>query len=228
MIFSFILSAPSTQHWFGTNILGDDIFLKCLCSAGIEILTVIAVLFFVYFLAIIIGSLISFIKFEFLREFFLNFLYYWITLPILLLAIFFLILFGASQLNVILALIFILVPSQSLFVYSALEEEKKESFVAAKLSIGFSRPAIFFKYLIPSVKSKINSYAFSRIPEIIIMDLSLNFFGLGIQPPKTSFGIMLFDGLSFMFSAWWLWAFPIITISAIFVSANVLASKFTE
>jgi len=49
-----------------------------------------------------------------------------------------------------------------------------------------------------------------------MMNLALNFLGLGVQPPMSSFGRMLFDGLSFMFSAWWMWVFIILWIFILF------------
>ena len=79
-----------------------------------------------------------------------------------------------------------------------------------------SNATILRFHLIPFIFKKYNNYTFARIPEIIMMNLALNFLGLGIKEPYTSLGRMLFDGLSFMFSAWWIWVIPTLIIILLF------------
>jgi peptide/nickel transport system permease protein len=112
-------------------------------------------------------------------------------------------------------------------VYNQIEEAKKQDFVIVKRSYGFSKSYILSHHLFPYIKNSFNTYTFSRMPEILMMDLAFNFFGLGIQPPNTSFGRMLFDGLSFMFSAWWMWMFPASVVIVLFVCGNkiILCAK---
>ncbi|MEK6647082.1 MAG: ABC transporter permease subunit, partial [Candidatus Firestonebacteria bacterium] len=98
----------------------------------------------------------------------------------------------------------------------------KNDFVIAKMSYGLSKSYIYIYHLFPNVKKGCTNYTLARMPEILMMNLSLNFLGLGVQPPNASFGRLLFDGLSFMFSAWWMWVFPVTIIMVIFVSANFL------
>jgi ABC-type dipeptide/oligopeptide/nickel transport system permease subunit len=62
------------------------------------------------------------------------------------------------------------------------------------------------------------------MPEILMMDLAFNFLGLGVQQPNSSFGRMLFDGLSFMFAAWWMWVFVIILVSLLFILINEITN----
>ena len=210
------LLAPNLHHWFGTDIIGNDIFLKSISALFIALITLAIVLPAIYVGGLIIGCVLSYFDNEKLKEFFLNLVHYWVTLPVLLIAVFLLILVGAGQVNVIGILIFVLIPSQSLYVYNQMEEAKKQDFVIAKRSYGFSKAYIFSHHLFPFTKNSFNTYTLSRMPEILMMDLAFNFLGLGVQPPNSSFGRMLFDGLSFMFSAWWMWVFPVILVVLIF------------
>lgn len=216
-----LLSPPSWNHWFGTDIIGNDIFQKSINAIGVELLTIISVLPIIYISGLCIGILLSYFDNEKLKEFFLNLTHYWVTLPVLLIAMFLLILTGPGQKNVIAILIFVLIPSHALYVYNQLTEVKKQDFVLAKMSYGFSKSYIYFKHLFPNIKRSMNVYTLSRMPEILMMNLGLNFLGLGVQPPNSSFGRMLFDGLAFMFSAWWMWVFAVMIIIAIFISVNV-------
>ena len=218
-------SPPTWQHWFGTDVIGNDIFLKSTSALFIAVITLIIVLPAIYIGGLLIGILFSYFDNPKLREFFLNLAHYWITLPILLIAIFLLILVGSGQGNIIGILIFVLLPSQALYVYNQMEEAKKQDFVIAKRSYGFSKGYIFLHHLFPYIRNSFNNYTLSRTPEILIMDLTFNFLGLGVQSPQSSFGRMLFDGLSFMFSAWWMWVFPVILVILLFLIINWYAAR---
>ena len=223
-----MFSPPTWHHWFGTDVIGNDVFLKSMNALFIALITLAIVLPAIYVGGLIIGCILAYFDSPKLREFFLNLVHYWVTLPILLIAVFLLILVGAGQGNVIGILIFVLIPSQSLYVYNQMEEAKKQDFVIAKKSYGFSKGYIFLHHLFPYIKNSFNTYTLSRMPEILMMDLAFNFLGLGIQPPHSSFGRMLFDGLSFMFSAWWMWVFPVILVILLFVLVNWVARGVLE
>lgn len=223
-----IFSPPTLHHWFGTDIIGNDIFLRSIDALFIALITLAIVLPAIYMGGLIIGCILSYFDNAKIREFFLNLVYYWVTLPVLLIAIFLLILVGAGQSNVIAILIFVLLPTQSLYVYSQMEEAKKEDFVIVKRSYGFSKGYILLYHLFPYIRNSYNIYTFSRMPEILMMDLAFNFLGLGVQPPHSSFGKMLFEGLSFMFSAWWMWVFPAILVILLFVGVNWVVRNMAE
>ena len=221
-------SSPTLCHWFGTDIIGNDIFLNSISALFIALITLAIVLPAIYVGGLIVGCILSYFDNEKLRAFFINLVHYWVTLPVLLIGIFLLILIGAGQGNVIGILIFVLIPSQSLYVYNQMEEAKKQDFVIAKRSYGFSKGYIFSRHLFPYIKNSFNTYTLSRMPEILMMDLAFNFLGLGVQPPHSSFGRMLFEGLAFMFSAWWMWVFPVFLVILLFVVANWVAKSIVK
>jgi len=210
------LSPPSLQHWFGTDVMGGDLFLASLQALGLEVGTLLVVLPVIYFSGLLIGMGLSYFSNDKIREFLLNFIHYWVTLPVILIALFLLILIGAGQKNAIVVMIFVLVPTLALYVYNQLETAKKNDFFIAKLSYGFSRPYIYRNHLLPVIAKGFTDYSLARMPEIIMMNLALNFLGLGAQPPVSSFGRMLFDGLSFMFSAWWMWLFSSLLVISLY------------
>jgi ABC-type dipeptide/oligopeptide/nickel transport system permease subunit len=215
------LSPPRLYHWFGTDINGNDVFIRIMEAFGYEILNLMIVFFVIWLSGLLLGSLVSWIEWKPFREFFLNFIHYMATLPVLLIALFLLIIFGAGFINAVIILSIAIIPTQVLFVYNQVESAQKEEFVIAKKSYGLSDIAIYKYHLIPFIARKYNNYTLSRIPEIIMMNLALSFLGLGLQEPHPSLGRMLFDGLAFMFSGWWLWIFPILIIIFIFYLTKV-------
>jgi len=216
----FNLAPPSFHHWFGTDLTGADVFIKSINALGLEVLTLLIVMPVIYFFGLITGMILSYFSNDRIREFFLNLIHYWVTLPVLLIALFLLILLGAGQKNAIIVMIFIYIPTQALYVYNQLETVKKNEFFIAKMSYGFSKRYIYRKHLFPNIRDGFTNYTLARMPEIIMMNLALNFLGLGVQPPASSFGRMLFDGLSFMYSAWWMWVFVVLTLILLFLYIN--------
>ena len=220
------LSSPELRHWFGTDINGTDVFMKSVEAFGFEIITLLIVLVIIWFVGILFGSITYVLNWRALQEFFLNFIHYMATLPILLIAMFLLIIFGAGFINSVIILSISIIPTQALFVYNQLQSARNEEFLIAKKSYGLPNTIILRFHLIPFILKKYSSYTFARIPEIIMMNLALNFLGLGIKEPYSSLGRMLFDGLSFMFSAWWLWVIPCFIILFIYLIILNYAVRF--
>lgn len=220
------LSPPTPYHWFGTDLTGADVFIKTINALGLEVLTLLIVMPVIYFFGLFVGMILSYFSNDRIREFFLNLIHYWVTLPVLLIALFILILLGAGQQNAIIVMIFIFIPTQALYVYNQLETVKKNEYFIAKMSYGFSKRYIYRNHLFPNIRDGFTNYTLARMPEIIMMNLALNFLGLGAQPPASSFGRMLFDGLSFMFSAWWMWAFVIVLVIMLFVIIRNILNSF--
>ncbi len=222
-----VLASPSPNHWLGTDLSGSDVLINLLRATFLELVTVIILLPCIYIGGAVFGVLISYYHSTFIREVLLGIFHYIITIPIILVGIFLLIFFGTGQKNLILVLIIAYIPTQVLYVFNQMETVKKKDFVLSKMSFGFTKKYIYRSHLYPNVKSAYVSYTLSRVPEIIMMNMALNFFGLGAQPPLASFGRILYDGLSFMFSAWWLWGFAVVFIIGLFVVINTFTRKLT-
>lgn len=220
------LVSPSGAHWCGTGIFGEDILAETLLATGVEILTLLAVSAMVWILGIVIGALLSMPANRFVRELFMSLIHLLATLPVLLLALFLLILFGGGIVNAILILTIAALPSQVLFAYNHLESAKKEAFYLAKRSYGLSPRYLLKNHLLPYIFPRYNNYTLSRLPEITMMSLAIDFLGLGVKAPIPSLGRMLFDGMSFMFSAWWLWLFPVISVVLVFSVLSGYGKKY--
>jgi len=220
------LEPPSISHWFGTDLTGYDVFIKSINAFGLEVLTLLVVFTAIYFFGLFFGMILSYFSKAWIRELLLNLIHYWVTLPVLLIALFIIVLLGAGQMNATFVMIFVFIPTQALYVYNQLETVKKNDFFVAKKSYGFTKAYIYINHLFPNIKSNFTNYTVARMPEIIMMNLALNFLGLGVQPPANSFGRMLFDGLSFMFSAWWMWIFVILLILILYILIQNITRRF--
>lgn len=222
------LASPSVDHWCGTGLFGEDIFIDTVVATGIEVLTVLLVSPLVWAFGMMLGAMGSIPSSRIIQEIIMSLIHVVATFPVLLLALFLLILFGGGYGNIIVILFVAALPGQTLYAYNQFEQAKREEFYLAKQSCGLSRRYIYKNHLLPYIFRRYNHYTLSRFPEILMMSLALNFLGLGVKPPTPNLGRMLFDGLSFMFSAWWLWLFPVGSIIFVFLILDQVWPKLLK
>ena len=100
---------------------------------------------------------------------------------------------------------------------------REEVFVKAARVIGASDLRIVFMHLLPNLVSPILTIAVMELARIILAEAALSFLGMGIQPPDSSWGLMLADGRDYMTQAWWLVTFPGIAIALSVLFINMVA-----
>ncbi|AJE45763.1 ABC transporter permease [Celeribacter indicus] len=88
-------------------------------------------------------------------------------------------------------------------------------YVLAMSTLGFSWPRIYLRHVLPNIASSLLVTATINFPEVILLETSLSFLGLGIQPPMSSLGSMVGLGRNYLTTAWWIAAMP---AAAIFLS----------
>lgn len=100
---------------------------------------------------------------------------------------------------------------------------REEVFVRAARVIGASDFRIVFKHILPNLVSPILTISVMELARIILAEAALSFLGMGIQPPDSSWGLMLADGRDYMQKAWWLVTFPGVAIALTVLYINMLA-----
>jgi len=100
---------------------------------------------------------------------------------------------------------------------------KKVLFVEAARSLGASDARIIFRHMLPNLAGPLAVLATLELAIMLLTEASLDFLGLGIQPPQTSWGLMLSEGQQYLTSAWWLVAFPGLAIMLTSLCINLVA-----
>ncbi len=101
--------------------------------------------------------------------------------------------------------------------------QRESVFVEAAKATGCTDRRIMFRHIIPNLTSPLLVLATLEVATAILTEASLSFLGLGIQPPQSSWGLMLAEGRSYVTSAWWLVTFPGLAILLTALSLNLLA-----
>jgi ABC-type dipeptide/oligopeptide/nickel transport system permease subunit len=101
---------------------------------------------------------------------------------------------------------------------------REQDYVEAARALGCGPAHIMLREILPNVLSPVMVVATFRMAYVIILEASLSFLGLGVQPPTPSWGSMVADGREFLVDAWWVSTVPGLAILALVLSIN-LASQ---
>mgnify|MGYP000546875109 CR=1 FL=1 len=203
------LGKPSIDsgHYFGTDDLGQDLFARTMQGGRLSIL----VGFMGAFVAVIIGSLwgsVSGFVGGALDNVMMRIIEILDSVPFMFMVILFVTLFGNN-----IYLIFIVIGMVSWLgiarvVRGVTFSLKNREFIEAAHSIGVSRWKIVLRHIIPNVLGIVMVYASLMVPGFIIFESFLSFLGLGVQPPDTSWGVLISSGAKTIDVAIWQLAFP--------------------
>lgn len=105
---------------------------------------------------------------------------------------------------------------------------REMEYVEAARAIGASRATIMASEILPNILSPVIVVATVRIAQVIILEASLSFLGLGVQPPTASWGSMVADGRGFILDAWWVSTFPGLAILLLVLSINVASQAVRD
>jgi peptide/nickel transport system permease protein len=105
---------------------------------------------------------------------------------------------------------------------------KNQEYVQAAQILGYSRPRILFKHVLPNVISQALVFVVSDIVLCILLGSSLSFLGLGVQPPTPEWGAMIADGRGFLTQAWWISTFPGLAILIVGIGFSLLGDSLAD
>ena len=101
-------------------------------------------------------------------------------------------------------------------------------YVEAARAVGASNSHIMLREILPNILSPVIVVSTVRMAHVIILEASLSFLGLGVQPPTASWGSMVADGRSFMLEAWWVSTFPGLAILLLVLAINVFSQGLRD
>jgi peptide/nickel transport system permease protein len=101
---------------------------------------------------------------------------------------------------------------------------RQEPYIAAATALGCSHPRIMLVHMLPSVLPQLLVLATLEVSVAILAEASLSFLGLGVQPPGTSWGLLIAEGRPYIRNAWWVVTFPGVLILLTSLSLNWIAA----
>jgi len=101
-------------------------------------------------------------------------------------------------------------------------------YVEAAAALGASQPRVVFRHVLPNTLAPILVIASSQFATMVLLESGLSFLGMGVQPPRPSWGGMLAEGRDYLSNAWWLATVPGLAISLVVLGANLLGDGLRD
>jgi oligopeptide transport system permease protein len=224
--------APNAKHWFGTDTFGRDMFTRVLYGARISLMVGFIATAVSLFIGVLWGTIAGFIggKVDSVMMRIVDILY---SVPFILLVILLMVVVNTRDNSVNLLLLFFAIGAvewltMARIVRGQVINIRKQEFIEACYSMGLSRRKIIFKHLIPNVLGPIIVYSTLTVPTVMLLEAFLSFLGLGVQPPMSSWGLLISGGVEHMEEYPWLLIFPGLTFSITLFSLNFLGDGLRD
>jgi peptide/nickel transport system permease protein len=210
------LRAPSMSHWFGTDMLGRDLYSRALYGSRISLFvgTCVATLSMVAGLTIGLFS-------GYLRRVdtvVMRIMDGIMAIPAILLAIALMALVNASVQNVIIALTIPEIPRVVRLVRSVVLSLREQAYVEASQATGARLPRILWRHIMPNTLAPLIVQGTYICASAVIFEAYLSFLGAGTPPEIPSWGNIMAEGRSYVQIAFWIVLFP-----GVFLALTVLA-----
>ncbi|UFJ42863.1 ABC transporter permease [Brevibacillus humidisoli] len=219
--------APSAEHWFGTDDLGRDVFVRIWHGARISLEVGFAAGIIDLIIGVIWGGIAGFFGGR-VDEYMMRFADILYAVPYLLVVILLLVVLSPGVGTIIIALTITGWIGMARIVRGQVLQLKAQEFVLAARSLGADNARIIFKHLIPNALGPILVTLSLTVPQAIFTESFLSFLGLGVSAPVASWGTMASEGLSAMRYYPWRLLFPAIFISITMLAFNLLGDGIRD
>jgi len=221
------LQPPSSEHFFGTNEFGRDIFYSIVYGTRISLFVgVISV-----GIALSIGGFLGAIAGYYggkLDNAIMRVLDVLLAIPAILLAITIVSALGSSIINLMIAVGISNIPGFARVVRAAILSVKDQEYIEAAKAIGAKDHTIILKHVLPNSMAPIIVYATLKVATAIMATASLSFIGLGVQPPTPEWGSMLASGRQYMRDQMYIVLFPGLAIVLAVLSLNLIGDGLRD
>ena len=223
-------AAPSSEHFFGTDSLGRDVFSRLIFGARISLQVGIVVVTVSGVIGIFIGALAGFYG-GFVDKFLSGYVFnVFLAFPGLLLAIALVAFLGAGLGKAILALCVIGWVGYARVMRGQVLKVREYDFVQAARALGASNMRILFTHILPNAIQPLIVQASLGMAGAVLSEASLSFLGLGIPPPAPSWGTMIEESrsLDILYNAPHVLFFPGIAIALTVLAFNFIGDGLRE
>ena len=219
-------TAPNSMYWVGTDELGRDVFSRAVTATRVSLLVGIIAAGVSTLVGILVGSLSGFFG-GWLDHILMRITEVFQVVPQFFLAVVLVALFGASVLNIIVAIALLTWPIIARLTRSEFLSLKSRQYVDAAYLGGASNTRLIFREILPNAMGPIIVSATLLVGRAMLTEAGLSFLGLG-DPSRISLGVMLYQSRPFVQFAWWAALFPGMMIFLAVLSTNLIGDGLND
>ncbi len=220
-------AAPSLTHPMGTDDLGRDLYTRVLYGGRISLMVGLCATLVSLTIGVFYGSVSAFLggRWDSLMMRIVDILY---ALPFTIFVILLMVFLGRSILLLFVAIGAVEWLTMARIVRGQVLHIKSREYIEAAHALGLSGVRIVVRHILPNVLGPIIVYATLTVPMVMLLEAFLSYIGLGVQPPMSSWGLLLKDGAEKMEEYPWLLVFPGICFSITLFSLNFLGDGLRD
>ncbi len=218
---------PSAQHWLGTDPLGRDLLTRLLYGGRVSLSVGICATAVSLLIGVLYGAAAGFAggRVDSLMMRIVDILY---ALPFTIFVIILMVFFGRNFIFLFLAIGAVEWLTMARIVRSQVMSLREKEYIEAAQIMGLSRLRILLAHLVPNALGPIIVYATLTVPQVMLLEAFLSFLGLGVQPPMSSWGLLIREGVETMEEYPWLLITPSIALSLSLFSLNFLGDGLRD
>ena len=220
------LKPPGAEGFFGTDMLGRDLFSRVLNGARVSLTVGIAVAALSIAVGLVLGLIAGYIRL--LDAVIMRVMDGLMSIPAILLAIAMISLSGASLLTVVSAIVIPEIPRVVRLVRSIVLTVREEPYVEAAIASGTKVPQIMYRHILPNTIAPLIVQATYICGSAMLLEAILGFLGAGIPPEIPSWGNIMSEGRTYFQLTPWIIFFPGIALALTVLSVNFVGDGLRD
>jgi oligopeptide transport system permease protein len=218
---------PSAAHWLGTDTLGRDLFVRILYGGQVSISVGLCATAVALTIGVFYGTVSGFIggKVDALMMRIVDIIY---ALPFTVFVILLMVFFGRKFVLLFVAIGAVQWLTMARIVRGQVQTLRRQEFIEAAEALGLTKVRIIFRHMIPNAIGPIIVYATLTVPAVMLLEAFLSFLGLGVQPPMSSWGVLIKEGADSMEEFPWLLIFPGLALALTLFSLNFVGDGLRD
>lgn len=217
----------SDHHLFGTDSLGRDILSRCIYGSRISLQVAVIAVFYGLFFGGLLGLVAGYFGGK-LDTVIMRFMDALLALPAILIALVMIAALGPGLTNAMIAIGVSSIPFYARLTRGQVLSVISNDYVVSARSLGGSDLWIMARHIIPNILAPLIIFSTLRMATAIIIESTLSFLGLGIQPPLASWGVMVSDGRNYIMALPWMSLIPGFFIMITALGFNLLGDGLRD